>query len=81
MRTTIDAAGRIVVPKRLRERLSLHGGTVVEIDEHDGRIEIRPAPATVRIIESAEGPVAVQDDTVPLLTDDAVREALEQIRQ
>ena len=79
------------MPKRLRERLGLHGGTVVEIDEQDGRIEIRPAPATVRIVESAEGPVAVHCAAespvgvhyaaVPPLTDDVVRDALEQIRQ
>lgn len=79
METTIDSAGRVVVPKRLRDRLRLRGGTAVEIEEHDGVIEIRPLPADVRIVETPEGPVAVQAD-VPPLTDEVVRDVLEQVR-
>ncbi|MET0420492.1 MAG: AbrB/MazE/SpoVT family DNA-binding domain-containing protein, partial [Acidimicrobiia bacterium] len=38
MRTTIDGAGRIVVPKALRDSLNLTGGTEVELVEHDGTL-------------------------------------------
>jgi AbrB family looped-hinge helix DNA binding protein len=81
MRTTIDAAGRLVVPKALRDRLRLVGGTEVDVVEHDGVIEIRTTPSDVRIIETAEGPVAQQANAVPPLTDDDVRATIEHTRR
>jgi AbrB family looped-hinge helix DNA binding protein len=40
MRTTIDKAGRLVVPKQLRDRLGLHPGAVdVVIDGASLRVE------------------------------------------
>lgn len=51
MRTTIDGAGRIVIPKRLRDRLALSGGEELEIEERDGRLEIhRPADASPLVV-------------------------------
>jgi AbrB family looped-hinge helix DNA binding protein len=39
MRTTIDAAGRLVIPKQLRDRLGLRPGEVdVEVDGADLRV-------------------------------------------
>ncbi len=48
MRTTIDAASRIVVPKRLREELGLSPGTELELEARDGALEVSvpPAPCT-----------------------------------
>ena len=40
MRTTIDKAGRIVVPKALRDAMGLEAGQEVELTLTDGRIEI-----------------------------------------
>ncbi|HEX8739005.1 MAG TPA: AbrB/MazE/SpoVT family DNA-binding domain-containing protein, partial [Casimicrobiaceae bacterium] len=40
MQTTIDRAGRIVVPKSLREALGLEAGQLLEIRAGDGRLEI-----------------------------------------
>jgi AbrB family looped-hinge helix DNA binding protein len=40
MRTTIDLAGRVVVPKALRDELGLSGGTELELEAVDGRLEI-----------------------------------------
>ncbi|MGH9101311.1 MAG: AbrB/MazE/SpoVT family DNA-binding domain-containing protein [Acidimicrobiales bacterium] len=80
MRTTIDAAGRVVVPKAIRERLQLEGGVQVEIEEHDGAIEIRPLPSVVEIVQTAEGPVARSRHGGPALTDEVVRHTLERAR-
>jgi AbrB family looped-hinge helix DNA binding protein len=81
MRTTIDAAGRLVVPKPLRDRLHLRAGAAVEVDERDGVIEIRPVPAEVRIVAGEGGPTATATEPVPVLTDEVVRDTLERVRR
>lgn len=63
MRTTIDRAGRLVIPKSLRERAGLLPGEVEvrldgsgvkveapateDLEEHDGRLVIPPSGAPV----------------------------------
>ncbi len=42
MKTTIDKAGRLVVPRQLRERIGLAGGGTVEIDIEGSDLRIRP---------------------------------------
>jgi AbrB family looped-hinge helix DNA binding protein len=41
MRITIDRAGRIVVPKEIRQRLGLRAGTELEIVDHPDGILLR----------------------------------------
>ena len=81
MKSTIDAAGRIVVPKVLRERLGLSGGRVVDIREREGRLEIEPAPVAMSLVRRRGGRVAVPKAKLPALTDELVREAIEQTRR
>jgi len=81
MRTTIDAAGRIVVPKRLREELQLQPGQPLEIAARDGRLEIEPQVTPMQL-ERREGRlVAVPEEPLPMLTAVEVRAALEQLRR
>jgi AbrB family looped-hinge helix DNA binding protein len=81
MKTTIDAAGRVVVPKGIRLRLGLTGGETIEIRERDGVIELEPA-ATPMTLEDRDGViVAVPDPPLPRLTDETVRETLERLRK
>jgi AbrB family looped-hinge helix DNA binding protein len=42
METTIDRAGRVVIPKRIRDAAGLKEGTNLRIDYRDGKIEIEP---------------------------------------
>lgn len=42
MNITIDRAGRIVVPKALRDRFSLHAGAELEVDAVADGIRLRP---------------------------------------
>lgn len=81
MRTTIDRAGRIVVPKSMRDELGLRGGEEVEIVLADGRIEIEPVPTPVRLERRDGLLVAVANREMPPLTQELVRETLEKIRR
>jgi AbrB family looped-hinge helix DNA binding protein len=81
MRTTIDRAGRVVVPRAIRERLQLLGGGQVEIIERAGVIEIVPVPAEVEIVDTDEGPVAMPLGSLPALTDAEVLAAIDESRR
>jgi len=81
MRTTIDAAGRIVVPKAVRDALGLGAGQELEIGARDGRIEIEVPPVQLRLEDRGGLVVAVPDEPLPTLTASQVREMLEQTRR
>jgi len=81
MKASIDRLGRVVVPKAIRTKLHLQGGEVLEVEERDGVIELRPAATEVTVVETPQGPVAEPLDAVPPLTDELVRDALEQVRR
>ena len=81
MKSAIDSAGRVVIPKPLRLRLGLDPGRIVEIRERDGRIEIEPAPTSMSLARRAGGPVAVPDSELPPLTDELVRATIEGTRR
>jgi len=81
MRTTIDPAGRIVVPKALRDELGLTGGQELEIIARDGHLEVATPPISVRLERRGGVMVAVPDANLPSLTSEQVREALERIRR
>lgn len=74
MRTTIDAAGRIVVPKALREALGLTAGSTVDISRYGAGLQLVPAGRTARLVEEAghlvvTGETALDDDMVLALID------------
>jgi len=81
MKTTIDAAGRIVVPKALRDALQLKPGQPLEVRASDGRLEIEAAPVTMKLVKRGKGVVAVPDEPLPQLTADEVRATLERTRR
>ncbi len=81
MQTTIDAAGRIVVPKRLRDEMGVQPGQVLDIELRDGRLEIEIAPVPIRLQHRRNGPVAVPEVPLPTLTAEIVRQTLERTRR
>ena len=81
MRTTIDHAGRIVVPKPLRDALSLRGGETLELTVRDGRLEAEPVATPMRLEERPDGVAAVPATALPALTADQVRATLEHTRR
>ena len=52
MKTTIDKAGRVVIPAPIRAKVGLKPGTEIEIAVEDGSIVLRrnvPGPRIVRV--------------------------------
>jgi AbrB family looped-hinge helix DNA binding protein len=79
MRTTIDAAGRLVVPKALREELGFAPGSELELTAVDGRLEVA-APTRVRVEDGPHGVRFAADDAGALSTEQ-VRALLERGRR
>jgi len=70
MRTTIDQAGRIVVPKALRDQIGLESGEV-EVTVDNAAIRIEPV-TTDRLVEKG-GRLVVPKAAGAAITDDLVR--------
>jgi AbrB family looped-hinge helix DNA binding protein len=81
MRTSIDRLGRVVVPKAIRDELQLRGGARLDIEQRDGVIVLRPVAAEVEVVETPEGPVLAPLEDLPPMTDEQVRDVLEQVRR
>ena len=72
MITTIDAAGRLVIPKEVRRQAGLEPGMRLEVRLHDGCIEIEPARLDVTLQRRGRFIVAVPTTPVPPLTVETV---------
>jgi AbrB family looped-hinge helix DNA binding protein len=48
---TIDAAGRLVIPKRFRDRLNLRPGARLHVAEEEGRLILTPDLPEARLVE------------------------------
>ena len=81
MKTTIDRAGRIVVPKALREAAGIAERSEVTIRAVDGRIEIEPLPLDVRIVRRGALTVAVPRHPTGRLAAETVRETFRDVRR
>ena len=49
MTTTMDSAGRLVIPSEIRREAALEPGTPLEVRWRDGVIEIEPQPLAVTL--------------------------------
>lgn len=80
MRTTIDSAGRVVIPRDIRKAAGLEGGAEIEIEERNGAIEIKPVYAKVKIVQHGKVWVAEFEDDVPVLALEQVNAVRDEIR-
>lgn len=81
MKVTIDAAGRVVVPKALRDQLGLTAGATLSARVRDGRLELEPETATLRLVRRGKGLVATSDGALPPIGPDDVRSVTESVRR
>ena len=81
MRATIDAAGRMVVPKLLRDALGLQPGQPLDLRVRDGRLEIELASVDMRLHDGPHGPVVVPAEPLPALSAEMARDTLDRTRR
>ena len=80
MSTAIDSAGRLVIPKAVRDAAGIRPGTPLEVRFRDGCIEIEPTPIDVSI-ETVDGVVvASPSQPVPVLRAETVTATRDRLR-
>jgi AbrB family looped-hinge helix DNA binding protein len=77
MRVSIDKAGRVVIPKGVREQLGLRAGQELDLDSYDGSIRLTVPARPMHIEGRGKRARIVTEGAMPTLTADVVRAALE----
>lgn len=78
MKTTVDAVGRVVVPKPLRDALGLLPGSTLDISRYGAGLQLVPTGRTARLVDEAgvlvtTGETVIDDDVVFGLVDSGRR--------
>ncbi len=81
MQVAIDAVGRVIIPKSLREELGLNGPANLELTAADGRLELTVADVPARVEERDGLPVIVTDEPMAPMSIAETREAIERVRR
>jgi AbrB family looped-hinge helix DNA binding protein len=79
MQVPIDRAGRVVVPKQIREELGFSPDRPLEAEVIDGRLELSASYEPAKIVEGPNGPVVAATGTP--ITDEEIRRTLEAVRE
>jgi len=74
MKSTIDAAGRLVIPRDLRRAAGIEPGVPLELRVEDGAVVIEPATTPVRLERRGRFVVARPSVPIPPLTNETVEE-------
>ncbi len=80
MKTTVDSAGRIVIPRDIRHATGIGPGTVVEVEVREGGVSIEPASAAVKIVKRGRLRIAVTEGG-GTLSEDQVRSVRDELRR
>lgn len=81
MKASIDKAGRVVIPKSLREKAALRPGTKLAVRFEQGRIVLEPPAGQIRLERRGGTYVLVSDDRLPKMTTEEVEEIRRAIRR
>jgi len=81
VQTTIDSAGRLVLPKTVRDEAGILPGMPLRITVLEGRIEIEPVAREVRIVQRGPLRIAVPVEEGPPLAEETVQRVRREIRE
>jgi len=81
MKTTIDHAGRLVIPKDIRRESGIKPGMPLEVRWEKGAIAIIPAPLEVKLERKGRLLVAVPAKDTPRLSADTVERTRKTLRK
>lgn len=81
MKSTIDSAGRLVIPGEIRREAGLEPGTPLEVRWRDGIIEIEPASTPVKLQRRGKLLVAVAGPRQPVLLASTVERTRRTLRR
>ncbi len=77
---SVDSAGRLLLPKAIREKAGLNPGVPFEVSATKGHIEMKPAKPTVRLARQGRLTVAVAEDELAPMTEQEVLEIRQELR-
>ena len=80
MITTMDSAGRLVIPREIRQEAGLEPDTPLDVRWRDGVIEIEPQPLAVKFEKRGRLVVATPRGKVRALTSGAVERTRRAVR-
>lgn len=81
MRVAIDAVGRLVIPKPLRDELGVSGATEVELSAADGRLELTVPDVPARVEDRNGAPIIATDEPMAPITVEDTRAAIDRVRR
>jgi len=81
MVTTMDSAGRLVIPREIRREAGLEPDTPLDVRWRDGVIEIEPQPLAVKLEKRGRLTVALPRGKANHLTGDAVEKTRRAVRR
>jgi AbrB family looped-hinge helix DNA binding protein len=79
MKVSIDRAGRVVIPKPLREQLGFSSDQPLEAEVVDGRLELSAPHEPAQLVAGRHGPSFAATGTP--VTDEDVRRTLDVVRE
>lgn len=68
MKATIDSAGRLLLPKALRDALGMTPGSTVDVSPYGGGVQVTPGGRTASLERSEAGRLVATSETA--VTDD-----------
>ena len=81
MKATMDAAGRIVIPKRMREQLGLGPGTELDVSIDGSALRLQPNVGGGRSITETDGWPTLTAVANARIDDESVRELRDSLRR
>ena len=80
MKTTIDGAGRVIVPKVIREAVQLEAGSEIDVRVENGIIQLEPIANPVKFKKRGHLLIATRPERTGELTREMVETTRESIR-